>query len=108
MEIMDNLRQFLENGADWERKSTSVTGVSIIRLPASGRRSARLAVEINPVGEAGKPLKRQGVIVMNSGEGEAFSSLFNEERVKNLLAAIDTLSPDNPAQKKGTGDVLQI
>jgi hypothetical protein len=108
MEITENLRQFLESGADWERKPTSVPGVSIIRLPASGKKAARLGVEINPMGDTGKPMKRQGVIVMSNGEHEAFQKLFNEERVARLLVAIEALSPESAISKKGSGDVLEI
>lgn len=108
MEITENLRQFLMSGADWERKPTSIPGVSIIRLPASGKRAARLAVEINPIGDTGKPMKRQGVMVMSLGEHDAFKKLFTEDRVGRLLGAIEALSPETGNQKRGSGDVLEI
>ena len=33
MELVESLKEFIEDGQDWERKNTSVNGVSIIRLP---------------------------------------------------------------------------
>ena len=35
MELSQTLKTFIEEGQDWERKNTSVKGVSIIRLPAT-------------------------------------------------------------------------
>ena len=72
MAVTENLKSFLEEGADWERKSTSVPGVSIIRLPGTKTRSHSLAVEINPIGEEGRPMKRKGLMVMNRDEMAAY------------------------------------
>ncbi len=35
MELTHTLKTFIEEGQDWERKNTSVRGVSIIRLPGN-------------------------------------------------------------------------
>lgn len=68
MELTETLRKFIEEGGDWERKQTTVAGVSIIRLPAMKNRPASLAIDINPVGENGLPMKKKGIMVMNATE----------------------------------------
>ncbi len=45
MELTQTLKAFIEEGQDWERKNTSVKGVSIIRLPATKNRAASLAID---------------------------------------------------------------
>ena len=66
--IVSSLKSLLETGEDWQRKATSVQGVSIIRLPASKTRNASLAVEINPINESGTPIKKKGVMIMSPNE----------------------------------------
>jgi hypothetical protein len=44
----DRLRQFLNDGGNWERKATNITGAFLFRLPASKGRPASLVIEINP------------------------------------------------------------
>ena len=60
MELSESLKEFVEEGQDWERKNTSVKGVSIVRMPPYKNRPASLAIEINPVKEDGSPMKKKG------------------------------------------------
>src|ERR1051325_2894431 len=53
MSTDEKLLGFLNDGADWERKPTSLPGVFILKLPAFKGRSATLAIEINPVDSTG-------------------------------------------------------
>jgi len=46
MELTESLKEFIDEGQDWERKNTSVKGVSIIRLPQYKNRPASLAIDI--------------------------------------------------------------
>ena len=66
MELTETLRTFIEEGQDWERKHTSVKGVSIIRLPATKNRPASLAIDINPLGQNGLPMKKKGIMIINA------------------------------------------
>ena len=77
MELTETLRTFIEEGQDWERKHTSVKGVSIIRLPATKNRPASLAIDINPLGQNGLPMKKKGIMIMNAAEIAAFRATFN-------------------------------
>jgi hypothetical protein len=107
MEITDSLRAFLENGEDWERKNTTVPGVSLIRLPKTRNRPASLALELNPIGDAGLPIKRKGLMIMGAHELEAFRKLFENPKVASVLDAIDDLFPERRAGRKAN-DVVEI
>ncbi|MFA4877472.1 MAG: hypothetical protein WC586_08665 [Methanoregula sp.] len=109
MELTKTLKDFIEEGADWERKHTSVKGVSLIRLPATKNRAASLAIDINPVGENGLPMKKKGIMIMNAAELAAFRATFNNEKVDSLIAALEEVLPERKtAGKPAKADVLQI
>ncbi|MGA2918102.1 hypothetical protein [Methanoregula sp.] len=109
MELTETLRTFIEEGQDWERKHTSVKGVSIIRLPATKNRPASLAIDINPLGSNGLPMKKKGIMIMNAAEIAAFRAAFNNEKVDSLIAALEDVLPDRKAAGKSVkSDVLQI
>ncbi len=109
MELTDTLKTFIEEGQDWERKQTSVKGVSIIRLPATKNRPASLAIDINPVGETGLPMKKKGIMIMNRAELAAFRSTFSNEKIDALITALEEVLPERKAAAKTTkADVVQI
>ena len=78
MELVTTLRTFIEEGQDWERKQTSVKGVSIIRLPATKNRAPSLAIDINPIGDNGLPMKKKGIMIMNAAEIACVSGSFQQ------------------------------
>ncbi|MFA5236428.1 MAG: hypothetical protein WC362_01065 [Methanoregula sp.] len=109
MELTETLKAFIEDGGDWERKQTTVAGVSIIRLPAMKNRPASLAIDINPVGETGLPMKKKGIMVMNATELAAFRAIFNNDKVDGLLKALEEVLPERKtAAKSKKADVLQL
>jgi hypothetical protein len=109
MELTATLRTFIEEGQDWERKRTSVKGVSIIRLPATKNRPPSLAIDINPVGDNGLPVKKKGIMIMNAAEMAAFREAFNNEKIDGLIAALEEILPERRTSgKPGKPDVLQI
>jgi hypothetical protein len=109
MELTDTLREFMEEGGDWERKATSLTGVSIIRLPATKNRPASLAIDVNPINESGLPMKKKGVMIMNATELAAFRALFTSDKMDGLIKALETVLPERKsAAKTKKSDVLQI
>ncbi len=108
MELVDTLRVFLENGDDWERKLTSIRGVTILKLPQTKSRPASLAIEINPLTEKGTPMKKKGVMIMGPSELNAFREIFNNEKVGVLLSSIESIAPARKGVKSEEGDVLQV
>jgi hypothetical protein len=108
MELTDSLKEFIEGGQDWERKNTSVKGVSIIRLPQYKTRPASLAIDINPVGENGLPMKKKGIMIMNAMELQAFRDTFKNEKLDNLIKALEDASGRKSSGKPSKADVVQI
>lgn len=102
----EKLRDFLKSGKDWERRSTTIPGVFVLRLPSDGRRPASLAVEINPVDESGRPTKRRGLIIRSSEELREFRSLVDHEKLPELMAKIDAVNPRAGAasRRRGAGE----
>ena len=97
MEITEQLRTFMEEGKDWERKPTNVKGVTIIRLPKTKNRPASLAIDFNPVNEHGVPMKKKGIMIMNGAELSGFRAAVNNEKVDNLLKALEEVIPERKA-----------
>ena len=97
MELTEQLRTFIDEGQDWERKATSVKGVTIIRLPKTKNRAASLAIDFNPVNENGVPMKKKGIMIMNATELAAFRAAFNNEKVDTLLKALEEVLPERKA-----------
>jgi len=108
MELAESLREFVEEGQDWERKNTSVKGVSIIRLPQYKTRPASLAIDINPVGETGLPMKKKGIMIMSATELQAFREIFKNEKLDNLVKTLEEVTGKKPAGKAAKPDVVQI
>lgn len=108
MELSESLKQFVEEGQDWERKNTSVKGVSIIRLPQYKNRPASLAIDINPVGENGLPMKKKGIMIMSSTELQAFREAFKNEKLDNLMKTLEDVTGKKPAGKPAKPDVVQL
>jgi len=109
MELTQTLKTFIEEGQDWERKNTSVKGVCIIRLPATKNRAASLAIDINPIGEHGLPMKKKGIMIMNAAELAAFKTVFANEKVDSLIKALEEVLPERKAAAKSSKiDVVQI
>ena len=108
MDMKDNLKSFLETGDDWERKGTSLSGVSLIKLPKTRTRPASLAVEINPVNEKGAGIKKKGIMIMGLTELKAFQDVFSNEKLAVLLTAIEEVIPAKKSLNPEKGDILEI
>jgi hypothetical protein len=52
-EVNKRLIQFLNDGGNWERKTTNIPGAFLFKLPTSKGRPASLAIEINPADTCG-------------------------------------------------------
>lgn len=62
-DIEAQLKNHLKTGTDWEKMDTPVPGVSVVKVPATKTRPALLFLEINPLKNNGKPMKRKGLFV---------------------------------------------
>jgi hypothetical protein len=106
----DRLRQFLNNGGNWERKATNIPGAFLFRLPASKGRPASLAIEINPIDTHGSITKKRGVVIRSSLELDEISRLLSHPKVSELSKKIDEVNPkrDSTTPEKGGRDIFEI
>ena len=108
MNVKETLEHFLEEGKDWERKATSIRGVSILRMPRTTNRPPTLAMEINPVDERGTPMKRKGIMIRSRKELEALREVLGNPKVADLMGAIGSVIPALPATAKENAGVIEI
>jgi len=102
------LADFLKSGKDWERKPTSVLGVFVLKMPPFKGSPARLAVELNPTDEAGRPTRKRGVLLRSSAELVEYKKLMEDERLVSLLKNIDSLSPKPVKKEEPRPETIEI
>jgi hypothetical protein len=108
-EAHERLKQFLNEGRNWERKATNIAGVFLFRLPASKGRPASLAIEINPVDTYGSITKKRGVVIRSSSELDEISRLLSHPKVGEVSKKIDEVNPKRDATTgKGGPDIFEI
>jgi hypothetical protein len=108
-EANERLRQFLNDGRNWERKATNIPGVFLFRLPASKGRPAYLAIEINPVDISGSLTKKRGVVIGSSPELDEISRLLSHPKVGELSKNIDEVNPKRESTTgEGGPDIFEI
>jgi len=106
--LESKLADFLKSGKDWERKPTTVPGVFVLKMPPFRSSPARLAVELNPVDDAGRPTKKRGVLLRSSDELADYKKLIDDERLTSLLKNLDALSPKPVKKEEPKTDIIEI
>src|SRR2546427_12376784 len=92
-EANERLRQFLNEGRNWERKATNIPGVFLFRLPATKGRPASLVIEINPVDAYGSITKKKGFVIRSASELDEISRLLGNPKIGELSKKIDAVNP---------------
>ena len=92
MAEIEDLKVLLDTLTDWEKAKTTIPGIKIIKIPGRETIPERLALEINPVDDAGNPIKKNGSItITNKDLFERYLSLFENEKIKELMKEIEHL-----------------
>jgi len=100
--MKEKLEAKLREMADWEKALTNVAGVKIIKIPENKFTPARLAIEMSPVDDKGKPLKKKGVLVISNKDlFDRYKALFENEKVAELINSIDQLRDSLPKKDEG-------
>jgi hypothetical protein len=108
-EANETLKQFLNDGRNWERKATNIPGVFLFRLPGSKGRPASLAIEINPIDSYGSITKKRGVVIRSVSELDEISRLLSHSKVDELSKKIDEVNPKREASTGKVGpDIFEI
>jgi len=102
--LSEKLADFLKSGKEWSRLVTTVPGVFVLKLPAYKGSPSRLAVELNPVDEAGKPKKRRGLVLRSTAELEEFRELLLNEKLQKLMGMLDSVNPKVEAVRRRKGE----
>jgi hypothetical protein len=91
--IEAQLKEHLENADEWEKMETPVEGVSVVKVPATKTRPALLFLEINPLKEDGKPLKRKGLFVGSKEMLIKFGEALNDDKTFQLIQELEKVNP---------------
>ena len=92
-DIEAQLKVHLRDGKDWEKMDTPIEGVSVVKVPATKTRPALLFLEINPIKEDGKPLKRKGLFVGSKEILLKFSEALNDDKTFQLIGELEKINP---------------
>ncbi|MFX1260168.1 MAG: hypothetical protein ACFFAN_20145 [Promethearchaeota archaeon] len=93
-DIQTQLRDHLENGEDWEKMETPVPGVFVVKVPSTKTRPALLFLEINPLKDDGKPMKRKGLFVGSKEMLIKFSETLQDDKVYQLIGELESINPE--------------
>ncbi len=88
----ERLSQFLKDSTDWERRTTSVPGIFLLKLPGSKSGAWRegIAIEINPVNQTtSSPTKKRGIVIRSAAELEEISKILTNPKISELAGLID-------------------
>ncbi len=99
-DIQAQLKDHLSNGADWEKMETPIPGVYIVKVPATKTRAALLHLEINPLKDDGKPIKRKGLFVGSKEMLIKFGEALNDDKVFQLIGELEEVNPKQSSAKK--------
>lgn len=101
-EVSTLLRDFLQKGDDWERKGTSIPGISIIKMPATKTKGASLGIELNPVVN-GATTKRRGLTFLSLDEMESAADALTDARSKIIMQSLVAVTGGKATVNKQSG-----
>ena len=93
-DIEAQLKEHLKTGADWEKMETPIPGVSVVKVPATKTRPSLLFLEINPLKEDGKPMKRKGLFVGSKEMLIKFGEALQDDKVYQLIVELEKINPE--------------
>ncbi len=105
-DIEAQLKAHLKNGADWEKMETPVPGVSVVKVPATKTRPSLLFLEINPLKDDGKPMKRKGLFVGSKEMLIKFGEALQDDKVYQLIVELEKINPEGATS--GTTKKLEM
>ena len=103
-DIQTQLQEHLENGKDWEKMETPIPGVYVVKIPATKSRPALLFLEVNPLKDDGKPMKKRGLFVGSKEMLIKFSEALSDDKVYQLIQELEQINPEI----KGAGSIKKL
>ena len=117
MSTEERLTQFLKESKDWQRKTTSIRGIFLLKIPrfkTSAAAAESVAIEINPVNAAtGSATKKRGIVIRSTSELELIKGILTDPKLAELAKKIDEVNPPEieKSAKAKTGndsDIIEI
>ncbi len=99
-ELEAQLEEHLANGNDWEEMGTPIPGVFVVKAPATKKKPPLLYLEINPLDDHGKKLKRKGLFLGNKKQFSLYQKVFQNPRVELIVESIEEVNPDRGQIKR--------
>jgi hypothetical protein len=103
-QLESKIRETLENVKPWQRVPTSLEGVFLIKAPTRGDQES-IMVEINPLDEFGRPIKRRGIFIQRKIHLERFLDVMNQPRLKEFLDTLDAMAGSVGEDNVGTLEI---
>ena|ERR671923_2849169 len=114
MSTEERLTQFLKESKDWQRKTTSIRGIFLLKIPRFKTSTAEsVAIEINPVNAAtGSATKKRGIVIRSTSELELIKGILTDPKLAELAKKIDEVNPPETEKsskaKTGNSDIIEI
>jgi hypothetical protein len=113
LSIQERLNQFLKESSDWERRTTSVPGIFLLKLPRSktGTRREAIAIELNPINPTtSSPTKKRGIVLMSASDLEEFRKILTNPKMSELAVTVDGINPEIKSKAKRTDslDIIEL
>lgn len=104
-QLESKIKETLENVKPWQRVPTSLEGVFLIKAPTRGDQES-IMVEINPLDEFGRPIKRRGIFIQQKIQLERFLDVMEKPRLMEFLETLDAMAgSDQGKDKVGTLEI---
>ena len=95
MSIQERLTQFLKKSSGWERKSTNIQGVFLLKIPnaKAGTWKESIAIEIKPVNPSpGFSYKKRGIVLRSASELEQITHILTNLKLTELAKSMDEVN----------------
>ena len=99
-DISAQLKDHLANGEDWEKMETPIPGVYIVKIPESKTQKARLNLELNPLKDDGKAIKKKGLFVNGKEMFVKFSELFHDDQAFKIIQVMEQINAGSKTEVK--------
>lgn len=103
-QLESKIKETLENVKPWQRVPTSLEGVFLIKAPTRGDQES-VMVEINPLDESGRPIKRRGIFIQRKIHLQRFLEVMQEPRLEEFLDTLDSMAGTVGEEKVGTLEI---
>ncbi len=98
--IGEQLKEHLQNGRDWEKMSTPIPGVYVVKVPKTKTRPAMLQLEINPLKDDGKPMKKKGLFISSKEMLILFAEALSEDKSYRIIQTLENINRREPYREK--------